>query len=258
MALTNGELSAADIAAVTGANNGGGSGWSNGDGAWWLIVLFLFAFAGGWGGNRGNSGSSGGSDGSTNVSSELQRGFDQNAIMTTLAGINNGLANAEVSRCNAQANILQTLNNNHNSLSSQLVQMLMNQQECCCENRLGLANLNSTILSENCADRAAISDGIRDIITNQNSGVQRILDQMCNDKIDAKNERIADLERQLTMANLAASQTAQTSRILADNANQTLTLEQYLNPTPIPAYIVQNPNGCNCGSYNNCGCGGNF
>lgn len=267
MALTNGELSAADIAAVTGANNGNGNGgtWGNGDGAWWLIVLFLFAFAGGWGNNRGGSGNGGygGSDGSTNVyfSNELQRGFDQSAIMAALGGISNSLANAEVSRCNAQANILQTLNNNHNSLSSQLVQMLMSQQECCCENRLGLANLNSTILSENCADRAAISDGIRDIITNQSMGVQRILDQLCNDKIDAKNERIADLERQLTMANLAASQTAQTSRILADNANQTLTLEQYLNPTPIPAYIVQNPNGCNCGSYNNncgCGCGGNF
>lgn len=267
MALTNGELSAADIAAVTGSNNGNNSGWGNGDGAWWLIVLFLFAFAGGWGNNRGGGGNGGygGSDGSTNVyfSNELQRGFDQSAVMAALGGISNSLANAEVSRCNAQANILQTLNNNHNSLSSQLVQMLMNQQECCCENRLGLANLNSVILSENCADRAALSDGVRDIITSQNSGVQRILDQMCNDKIDAKNERIADLERQLTMANLAASQTAQTSRILADNANQTLTLEQYLNPTPIPAYIVQNPNGCNCGNYNNncgcgCGCGSNF
>ena len=76
---------------------------------------------------------------------------------------------------------------------------------------------------------------------------------MCADKIDAKNERIADLERQLTMANLAASQTAQTSRILADNAAQTVALEQYLNPTPVPAYVVQNPNCCtqNFG----CGCG---
>jgi len=69
-------------------------------------------------------------------------------------------------------------------------------------------------------------------------GIQRILDQMCNDKIDAKNEKIADLERQLTMANLAASQGAQTSKILADNAAQTAALEQYLAPVPRPAYIV--------------------
>ena len=120
-----------------------------------------------------------------------------------------------------------------------------------CENRLASADLNYTIATENCADRAAISDGIRDVIANQTAGVQRILDVMCQDKIDAKNERIADLERQLTMANLAASQTAQTSRLLADNAAQTVALEQYLNPVPVPAYLVQNPNTYGCG----CGCG---
>lgn len=78
---------------------------------------------------------------------------------------------------------------------------------------------------------------------------------MCNDKIDAKNEKIAELQNQLTMANLMAAQGAQTSRILADNAAQTVALEQYLNPTPVPAYVVQNPNccqqnyGCGCGSF---------
>jgi len=250
MALTNGELSAADIAAVTGGN--GGNGWG-GDGAWWLIVLFLFALGGrgfGFGGN-------GGGDGGYATSSEVQRGFDQSAVMSALSGINTALAGAEVSRCNTQANILGAINGLQTGLSSQLVQMLMAQQECCCENRLGLANLNSTILAENCADRAALSDGIRDILTNQNMGIQRILDQMCNDKIDAKNEKIADLERQLTMANLAASQGAQTSRILADNAAQTAALEQYLAPVPRPAYIVQNPNGCGC-NYNGGNCCGSF
>lgn len=74
---------------------------------------------------------------------------------------------------------------------------------------------------------------------------------MCQDKIDAKNEKIADLERQLTMANLAASQNAQTAQILTDNLAQTQALEQYLNPAPIPAYVVQNPNCC----AQNYGCG---
>ena len=117
---------------------------------------------------------------------------------------------------------------------------------------MGLANLNSTILSENCADRSALSDGVRDIIQTQTANTQRILDQLCQDKIDSKNEKIADLERQLTMADLRASQTAQTGQILADNASQTTALEQYLNPVPIPAYVVQNPNCC---SQNTCGCG---
>ena len=93
---------------------------------------------------------------------------------------------------------------------------------------------------------------LRDVLESQNAGVQRILDTMCQDKIDAKNEKIADLERQLTMANLAASQGMQTAAIIANNEAQTSALEQYLAPVPRPAYIVQNPNGCNCNT--SCGC----
>lgn len=77
---------------------------------------------------------------------------------------------------------------------------------------------------------------------------------MCNDKIDAKNEQIAALQQQLTMAQLAASQNAQTAAIIANNEAQTTALEKYLAPVPIPAYIVQNPNGCGCGyAYGACG-----
>jgi hypothetical protein len=131
--------------------------------------------------------------------------------------------------------------------------MQMAFSNCCCENRLGIANLGADIAREACADRAAVSDGIRDILASNSANTQRIIDQMCQDKIDAKNERIADLERQLTMANLAASQNAQTATILANNEAQTTALEQYLAPTPRPAYIVQNPNCC---SQNyGCGCG---
>lgn len=229
----------------------GGFGFG-GDGAWWLIVLLLI----GWGGNGfGNFGG-----GSQNVQNDVQRGFDQSAVMNGLTGINSaitsGFANAEVSN-NArqiadmqQAFATQTaITGGMNALASQLA-------SCCCENRLASANLNATILSENCADRAAVSDALRDVITNQNAGVQRILDMMCQDKIDAKNEKIAELQNQITMANLAASQNAQTAQIMADNAAQTAALEHYLNPAPIPAYMVQNPNCC-ANMYNyGCGCNG--
>jgi hypothetical protein len=77
---------------------------------------------------------------------------------------------------------------------------------------------------------------------------------MCQDKIDAKNEKIAELQNQLTMANLAASQNAQTAAILTDNLAQTQALEQYLAPVPRPAYVVQNPSCCNA-NYTPCGCG---
>lgn len=297
MSLTGSELSAADVAAVVGNSGGGGSnggngGWGN-DGAWWLIVLFLFAFSGNWGNNNGGGNNSGGGSGSGfygypypyfGVGNEVQRGFDQASIMGGLTGIQTGVQGLSTQLCNCCSDIQGSLCNGFAGVNSAISngfataeiannarQMADMQQnfalqsqfaDCCCENRLASADLKYTIATENCADRAAISDGIRDIITSQNSGVQRILDQLCADKIDAKNEKIADLERQLTMANLAASQTAQTGRILADNAAQTLALEQYLNPVPIPAYVVQNPNccpqntcNCGCGCNSGCGCG---
>ena len=211
--------------------NGGMNGF--GQDGWWIILLLLLVGAGGWGNGFGGNGAM---PYMMNTDNEVQRGFDQAAVVSGINGINSNLTNGFAQ---TQA-----------SLANQMFNLSSQFANCCCENRLGLANLNATVLSENCADRAALSDGIRDIITNQNSNTQRILDQMCNDKIDAKNEKIAELQQQLTMANLAASQGAQTAQILADNARQTTALEQYLNPTPIPAYVVANPNCCS----SSCGC----
>lgn len=260
MSLVASEMTPADIAAVTngGGNYGGGYGWG-GDGSWWLIVLFLFAMMGnGW--SNGFGGNGGGAMPyilSTNTNNDVQRGFDQSAIMGSLNGItsavSNGFANAEVSRCNGQTNILQTLNTNQALLTNQLNDMAMSQQNCCCENRAQIADLKYTVATENCADRAAVTDGIRDIIENNTRNTQAILDKMCQQELDAERRENSNLRTQLNMANLAQSQTAQTAQILADNARQTTALEQYLNPAPIPAYVVQNPNCCpqNMG----CGCG---
>lgn len=236
-------------------NNGFGFG---GDGAWWLIVLFLFAFAGNGFGNNGFGGSNNYVP-LMNTNNDIQRGFDQSAVISGINGINSaitsGFANAETAANARQIADMQQAFAAQTAMSSGMTSLASQLANCCCENRLATANLNATILSENCADRAAVSDALRDVIASQNAGVQRILDTMCQDKIDAKNERIAELQNQLTLANLAASQTAQTAKILADNAAQTAALEQYLNPAPIPAYTVQNPN-C-CGSFfNGCGCNG--
>lgn len=259
MSLTDGSgLSAADVAAVTG-NNGGFGSWG-GDGAWWLIILFLFIFNGNWGNWGGGYGNGG-------VGSEVQRGFDQSAVMGGLAGINssvtNGFVDTATALCNGFAGVNAAISNgfaqaeianNARQIADMQTNFGLQSQlaQCCCDNRLASADLKYTIATENCADRTALSDALRDVLESQNAGVQRILDTMCQDKIDAKNERIADLERQLTMANLAASQGAQTAAIIANNEAQTSALEQYLAPVPRPAYIVQNPNGCNCNST--CGC----
>lgn len=243
--LRDGGLSAADIAAVMG-NGNNGFGNFGGDGAWWLVIIMLFALTGGNWGNNGNG-----------TNSEVQRGFDQNATMAGINGltaaVSNGFANAEVSRCNTQANITALLNN-----------IAMQQQNCCCENRSAVADLKYTVATENCADRAAVNDGIRDVIANQvantqaivdstNRGFTSIMDKICQLELDAKNDKIADLQNQLTMANLRETQNSQTAAILADNARQTAALEQYLNPPAIPAYQVPNPNCCPTPFYAN-GC----
>lgn len=282
MALTDesGNGMVMPVAPMYGGGNNGG--WGNGFGGdgWWIILLLLFA--GGWGNGFGGYGggmNAAAADGAMlypwlNQAELTNAGFQNAAVSGQLNGIQAGVQGLSTQLCNCCADMAQTVTSGFaNAETAANARQIANMQQafasqmatqqgfnalassfadCCCENRLGIANLNSTILAENCADRAAVSDGIRDIIVNQTANTQRILDQMCNDKIDAKNERIADLERQLTMANLQASQTAQTSRILADNARQTTALEQYLNPVPVPAYVVANPNCC---SQNSCGCG---
>ena len=261
MALTDdGGMNTTMLVSPNGSN--GGFGGMDGNG-WWIILLLLLV-AGGW-----NNGGFGGNNGfvpyamNANTGNEVQRGFDQAAVMSGLGDINNGIFGIQNSLCNGFAGVNQAIANGFSSaeIAENSRQMAnMNQmfgiqsalQNCCCENRANIADLKYTVATENCADRAALSDGVRSIIESNTASTQRILDQLCADKIDAKNERIADLERQLTMANLAASQTAQTSRILADNAAQTVALEQYLNPVPVPAYVVANPNCCN---NTGCGCG---
>lgn len=224
MALTDygSGLSAADVAAVTNGNSNGFGGF-NGDGAWWLLVLFLFMMNGNTFG-RGGYGDGG-----------MQRGFDQQAVMSGINGLTSavsaGFGNAEVSRCNGNMNILQSLN----GIGS------------------GIADLKYTVATENCADRNELSAALREVIASNTANTQAILDKMCQQEIEAKNETIAQLRTQLNMQNLAASQNAQTAQILANNAAQTQALEQYLNPTPIPAYTVPNPNCCNNG-WGNCGC----
>lgn len=249
--IDNNGLSAADVAAVTGGNNGFGFG---GDGAWWLLVLFLFAFNGGGWGGFGN-----GMPAYAAQTNDIQRGFDQQAVMAGINGINtavaNGFAGAEVSRCNSQANVLQAINANQAAATQGMNQLAMALQNCCCENRSSVADLKYTVATEACADRSAISDALKDVIASNTANTQAILDKLCQQELEALKTQNANLQTQLNMAALAASQNAQTGQILADNAAQTANLRQALNPTPIPAYVVQNPSCCNTGYFSGNCCG---
>ena len=106
-----------------------------------------------------------------------------------------------------------------------------------------------------CADRVAVTDALQVVTNSINQGVQAIKDQLNQQTIEQKNEEIANLRTQINLANLNATQNAQTAAIIANNEAQTAALEQYLSPVPKPCYVVQNPNCCgnaygySCGGY---------
>lgn len=230
--------------AYAGGNNCMGFG-NCGDG-WW-VILFLFALMGngfgGWGGNNEILPYLQNQQTQNDVNSRFDAAGLANQMSNLQNTVANGFAGVEVSACNKAMDAMQTA---HNAEVTQLQQSFAVQTQlanCCCENRQAIAQLSADLAREACADRQAVADGIQTILT-----------QMCNDKLDAKNEKIVELQNQINIANLRASQIDQTAQILSDNAKQTVALEQYLNPTPVPAYVVQNPNCCQNNS--GCGCGG--
>ena len=274
--------------AYGGGMNNGGNGFG---GDWgWIILLLLFA-GGGWGNGFGGMGGFGNMalgydfpwllNGQNQLSAQINGSSRDNmlqdgitsirdgisSLSTQLCGccgdmqmaVANGFSNAEVAANARQIANMQTAFNSQTAITGGLNNISSQLANCCCENRLGIANLAADVARENCADREALNYGVRDIITNQTAGIQRILDQMCNDKIDAKNERIADLERQLTLASLRESQTAQNAFIANGFANEVDQLYNRLSNCPVPSTPVYgrtpiftcNNNGCGCG------CGGN-
>lgn len=168
--------------------------------------------------------------------------------MSGIAGIqtslSNGFATSEVSQCNQTAN-----------LTGQLSALALNQATNACGVNSNIADLKYTVAQEACADRQAVTDALQVVTNAINNGVQSIKDQLYSDKLDAKNEEIANLRTQINLANLSASQNLQTQQILAGQERSVGVLEQYLSPTPIPAYVVQNPNCCSY-NYGSCGCSG--
>ena len=230
-------MSPADLAAVTGRNNG--DGMFGGNGAWWIIILFLFVFCG-WGGGWGNNAGRGqgtAMDGYVltsdfanierkidGVNNGLCDGFYAQAQMVNGVQMQmaNGFGQAELSRSNQQAALMQQLNN-----------MAMQAADCCCKTQTAIQGVNYNLATQACDTRNTIQNGTRDIIENQNANARAVLDALTAKRIEAKDEKIAAQNQQLFAAQLAASQAAQ---------NQYLV--QTLRPGPIPAYTVPNPYCC--------------
>lgn len=276
--------------ATNGNNNGfaypvypmmGGFGGNGGFGygSDWIWIIVLFALFGGWGNNGNNGGILGGrgfddgyawlSNGQKEIMQNTNQGFDTLHLSNQLEGTRNSLNDIQQAICNSTASVNSNLTNgfynaeisaNNRQMANMNTAFDLSRQfsDCFCENRLGIANLNSTILAENCADRAALADGLKDVLINQTANTQRILDQLCNDKIDAKNEKIADLERQLSMKDLQASQIAQNAFISQGFANEVDALYNRLSNCPVPSTPVYGRTPIfTCPQNNGCGCGYN-
>ena len=263
----SGELSPADVAVLSGNhNNGGGFGYGD-TGAWWIIIFLIFAL-GGFGNNGNNGNGFGGGYGAFPYfvggygCNDTQRGFDQSAIMNGINTINGELADLATQACNNRFDVVTAINNGNfeNRLGQTNIQSQLAQ--CCCDNKSAIADLKYTVATENCADRQALSTGVRDILDNQNRGIQLVLDKLCQQEIDAKDETIANLRTQVNMQNLAASQAAQNVLITQGFANEVDALYNRLNSCPVPTTPVYgrtpiftcNNNGCGCG----CNGSGNF
>ena len=271
----------------SGCNNGFG----NGDWGSWILLFLIFGIFGnnGWGNGFGGNNQLGYDfpwllNSNNRTVDSVTNGFDNAAITSQLGdiqgAITNGFANNATALCGGFAGVNATVNSAQNAIAQQLYTNQiadMNQrftdaitqtnqmnnlasglQNCCCENRAGLADLKYTVATENCADRAAVADGIRDVIAANTASTQRILDQLCQDKIDAKNDEIARLRQEVAMKDLAASQTAQNAFIAQGFSNEVDNLYNRLNSCPVstvPVYGRQPIFQCNNGGYAGCGCG---
>ena len=218
--------------------NGNGFGWG-GDGAWWIVLFLIFAAFGGWGNGFGfGGGGNGVMDGYVltsdfanverkidSVNQGLCDGFYQQAqlINGTNMAMANGFGQAELSRSNQQAALMQ-----------QLTAMQMQAANCCCENRAAIAQVRYDMAAQACDTRNTVQNATRDIIDANNQNSRAILDFLTQSKL-------SHLQAENQGLKLAASQAAQNSYLVSQ-----------LRPSPIPAYTVQNPYCCNQFACCNC------
>ena len=280
---TNGIVPTIDLATNNGypvypmmGGFGGGFGGFGGDSAIWLIVLLALIWGngnngfGGFGGNSFDDGYAWLSNGQKEIMSNTNNGFDTLHLSNQLEGVRDGVYGISNQLCNSTADVVSAVNNGFanaeiadNSRQIANMQQAFNNQiatlqgfndlgsqfaNCCCENRLGIQDLKATVISENCQDREVLREIGQNILVNQTANTQKIIDEIFRDRLDEKDDKIADLNRQLQMADLKASQIAQTQAITSNIYNELKncpvgTVPVYGNQ---PIFSCPN-NGCGCG-----------
>jgi len=276
-------------------NNGGfgNGGFLGGDGIWAILLFALLFGNGNWsnggfgfGGNAFDNGYAWLSNGQKEIMNNTNNGFDTLHLSNQLEGIqgsiaglsnqlcnntasvtgaiNNGFSNAEIANNSRQIANMQQAFASQTAITGGLTNLSSQFADCCCENRLANCQTQNIIQNEGNATRFADVNNTRDIIDAQTRGTQAILDKLCqleldNVKlqVDAKNDKIADLQREISMKDLQASQLAQNNLITQGFANEVDALYNRLNNCPVPTTPVYgrtpiftcNGNGCGCGNF---------
>jgi hypothetical protein len=241
----------------------GNGGFGNGgfaDGSFWIIVLFLFALMGnGWGNAFGGGGGAMPFMMSNNTNNDVQRGFDQQAIMTGINGLNSSIVSLAQGQCSGFANVenaasarqmanLQQQFAMQTGLSNQLNTIAMNQQNCCCEHRAAVADLKYTMAQESAATRS-----------NTDAKAQMLMDKLCQLELDGVKQnyenRIAGMQGQIDAL------TAQVNNANRDVAlaNEVDALYNRLNSCPVPTTPVYGRTPIfTCNQSQNPGCPNGF
>lgn len=264
------------VAPAYGAGGNGGFGFGGDWGS--LIVLFLIAamfggFGGGWGGMGGFGG--GNYDfpwllnGQQNINAQTANGFRDAMINDGITSIRDGISGLSTQLCGCCGDMQMAIANGFAGVEAGAnARQIANMQtafgiqsqiaQASADDRLGIAGLGSDIAREACATRTTDTQNTQAILNAVTSGVQSIKDQLCQDKIDAKNDEISALRQQVAMKDLAASQTAQNAFIANGFANEVDALYNRLSSCPVPSTPVYgrtpiftcNQNGCGCGCGN--------
>ncbi|MCR5254615.1 MAG: hypothetical protein K6D96_01665 [Acetatifactor sp.] len=264
------------VAPAYGMAGSNGGGLFGGEGIWALIVLVLL-FGGGFGGGMGGYGNMMlGYDfpwlmnGQQGINDNVSDGFRDQMLQTTISSTNDRIGNLSTQLCNCCADMAQTVNSGFaNAETAANARQMANLQQifgvqtqlaqASADNRLGVANLGSDIAREACATRTNDTQNTQSILNVINGGIQSIKDQLCQDKIDAKNDTIAQLRQELLYARGQDSQDVQTARILAGQTAEVDALYNRLSSCPVPTVPVYGSQRIfSCNNNGGCGCNGSF
>lgn len=255
-----GALSASDVALLTGNGNNGGFG-NNGDG-WWIILLFLLGF--------GRNGFGGGYGGGGGIGENYVLATDFATIERKLDGVNAGICDATFALNNTMTNgfagVQQSLCQGFNGLNTAIFQNGFNTErglwnlssqfaDCCCKTQRGLDGINYNMAINTNAIQQTLCNNTRDIIDNQNANYRAIHEELIANKIEMKNERIAEQQNEINALRLAASQEKQ-NNYLVERLGEKCPMPAYVVNGPTPVNFPVNCSGTFTGYNNACGCGG--